>query len=80
MAEVKDTTTALERAVADIAGRFAATPFNQIDEAIVEWTEVLALDPENRSAKMYLRMVEAQRSARISKTPPPAPSTEEPLT
>ena len=36
MAEVKDTSTALERTVADIAGRFAATPFNQIDEAIVE--------------------------------------------
>jgi len=48
MAEVKDTTTALERAVADIAGRFAATPFNQIDETIVEsqgaLVEVLGLD------------------------------------
>jgi len=48
MAEVKDTTTALERTVADIAGRFAATPFNQIDEAIVEsqgaLVEVLGLD------------------------------------
>ena len=48
MAEVKDTTTAFERTVADIAGRFAATPFNQIDEAIVEsqgaLVEVLGLD------------------------------------
>jgi tetratricopeptide (TPR) repeat protein len=52
----------------------------EIDEAIAEWTEVLALDPENRSAKMYLRMVEAQRSARASKTPPATPTAEEPLT
>jgi len=52
----------------------------EIDQAIAEWTEVLTLDPENRSAKMYLRMVEAQRSARTSKAPPAAPTTEEPLT
>jgi tetratricopeptide (TPR) repeat protein len=52
----------------------------EIDEAIAEWTEVLAVDPENRSAKMYLRMVEAQRSARNSKTPPGTPTAEEPLT
>jgi tetratricopeptide (TPR) repeat protein len=29
--------------------------------AVVEWREALALDPENKSAKMYLRMVETQR-------------------
>ena len=52
----------------------------EIDQAIAEWTEVLTLDPENRSAKMYLRMVEAQRSARASKAPPATPTTEEPLT
>ena len=52
----------------------------EIDQAIAEWREVLEIDPENRSAKMYLRMVEAQRSARISKTPPATPTTEEPLT
>jgi tetratricopeptide (TPR) repeat protein len=41
------------------------------DQAIAEWREALALDPENRSAKMYLRMVEEQR--RHSKRPPPLP-------
>lgn len=51
----------------------------EIDLAIAEWHEVLAIDPENRSAKMYLRMVEAQRSGRGSKSPP-VPTTEEPLT
>ncbi len=34
------------------------------DEATAEWREALVIDPENRSAKMYLRMVEAQRSRR----------------
>jgi tetratricopeptide (TPR) repeat protein len=50
-----------------------------IDEAVAEWREALAIEPENRSAKMYMRMVEAQRSARPGNktTPPPAP--EEPL-
>ena len=38
--------------------------------AVAEWREVLTIDPENRSAKMYLRMVEAQRNARASKMPP----------
>lgn len=52
----------------------------EIDLAIAEWREVLALDPENRSAKMYLRMVEAQRSVRGSKMPPATPKSEEPLT
>lgn len=51
----------------------------KIDEATAEWHEVLTIDPENRSAKMYLRMVETQRSGRSSKTPP-TPSSEEPLT
>ncbi len=49
-----------------------------IDEATAEWREALAIEPENRSAKMYLRMVEAQRSARPGKTVPP-PTPEEPL-
>ena len=40
-----------------------------IDEAITEWREALAIEPENRSAKMYLRMVEAQRSARGGQAP-----------
>lgn len=43
------------------------------DAAIVEWREALALEPENRSAKMYLRMVEAQRNAPKTR-PPPAPT------
>ena len=42
------------------------------DLAVAEWREVLTIDPENRSAKMYLRMVEAQRNARISRAPPAA--------
>jgi Flp pilus assembly protein TadD len=27
------------------------------DAALVEWTEVLKVDPENKSAKLYIRMV-----------------------
>jgi tetratricopeptide (TPR) repeat protein len=50
-----------------------------IDEASAQWAEALAIDPDNRSAKMYLRMVEAQRSSRPAKTAPP-PAPEEPLT
>lgn len=46
------------------------------DQAIAAWREALALDPENKNAKMYLRMVEAQRNARASKTPPPLPVAE----
>jgi predicted TPR repeat methyltransferase len=42
----------------------------EADLAVAEWRDVLAFDPENRSAKMYLRMVEAQRNARNSKAPP----------
>jgi len=51
----------------------------EIDAATTEWREALALEPENRSAKMYLRMVEAQRSARPGHSAPP-PKPEEPLT
>jgi tetratricopeptide (TPR) repeat protein len=50
-----------------------------VDEAAAEWREALAIDPENRSARMYLRMVDAQRSVRPGKTTPP-PVPEEPLT
>jgi tetratricopeptide (TPR) repeat protein len=31
------------------------------DSALEEWRQALAIDPENKSAKMYVRMVEAQR-------------------
>jgi tetratricopeptide (TPR) repeat protein len=44
------------------------------DQAIVEWREALALDPENKNAKMYLRMVEAQRNSQ-SRRPPPQPQS-----
>jgi tetratricopeptide (TPR) repeat protein len=43
------------------------------EEAAAEWREALTIEPENRSAKMYLRMVEGQRSERLDgepKTPP----------
>jgi tetratricopeptide (TPR) repeat protein len=42
----------------------------EADLAVAEWRDVLTIDPDNRSAKMYLRMVEAQRQARASKAPP----------
>lgn len=32
------------------------------DEAIATWTEALSIEPDNKSAKMYLRMAEAQRA------------------
>jgi tetratricopeptide (TPR) repeat protein len=32
------------------------------DEAIAAWREALALEPDNKGAKMYLRMAEAQRA------------------
>jgi tetratricopeptide (TPR) repeat protein len=51
----------------------------EVDEAEAEWNEALAIEPENRSAKMYLRMVEAQRSLRAGSTAAP-PAPEEPLT
>jgi tetratricopeptide (TPR) repeat protein len=50
-----------------------------IDEATAEWREALVIEPENRAARMYLRMVEAQRAARPSTNAPP-PVPEEPLT
>ncbi|MGK3985207.1 tetratricopeptide repeat protein [Sorangium sp. So ce136] len=34
------------------------------DQAIAEWREALTIDPDNMTAKMYLRMVEAQRNSR----------------
>jgi tetratricopeptide (TPR) repeat protein len=45
------------------------------DQAITEWREALALDPDNKSARMYLRMVEDQRNARVrgDSGPPPRP-------
>ncbi len=32
------------------------------DEAILSWQEALLIEPENKSAKMYMRMAHAQRS------------------
>ncbi|WP_437598215.1 tetratricopeptide repeat protein [Sorangium sp. So ce590] len=34
------------------------------EHAIAEWREALAIEPDNKTARMYLRMVEAQRSGR----------------
>ncbi len=42
----------------------------EVDGAAAEWREALVVDPDNKSAGMYLRMVEGQRSSRIP--PPPA--------
>jgi tetratricopeptide (TPR) repeat protein len=52
----------------------------QADQAAAEWQHALEIDPDNKTARMYLRMVEAQRSAR----PPlqaksPSTKPEEPL-
>jgi len=33
------------------------------DQAVAEWREALTIDPDNKNAKMYLRMVEAHRTA-----------------
>ena len=52
----------------------------EVDAAEAEWRKVLELEPDNRAAKMYLRMVEAQRSARGRTAPPPPRIPEEPLT
>jgi tetratricopeptide (TPR) repeat protein len=52
----------------------------EIDQAVAKWREVIAIDPGNRNAQMYLRMVESQRSGRSSKAPPSRSSPEEPLT
>jgi tetratricopeptide (TPR) repeat protein len=43
------------------------------EEAAAEWREALTLEPENRSAKMYLRMVEGQRSLVGGAETPPNP-------
>ncbi len=40
------------------------------DQAVAEWREALAIDPDNKTAKMYLRMVEAQRSGRAKDVAP----------
>ncbi|WP_438015974.1 tetratricopeptide repeat protein [Sorangium sp. So ce315] len=40
------------------------------DQAIAEWREALALDPDNMTAKMYLRLVEARRGARAGEAAP----------
>jgi tetratricopeptide (TPR) repeat protein len=43
---------------------------NEVEAAVAEWKSVLEIDPENKSAKMYLRMVETSpRTVR----PPPGP-------
>jgi tetratricopeptide (TPR) repeat protein len=43
---------------------------NDVDGAMAEWRHVLEIDPENKSAKMYIRMVETSpKSIR-----PPAPT------
>ena len=31
------------------------------DAALAEWTEVLRVDPENKSAQLYIRMVNDER-------------------
>ena len=51
----------------------------EVDEAEAEWRAVLEIEPDNRAARMYLRMVEAQRSTR-GRTAPPPKLPEEPLT
>lgn len=51
----------------------------EVEPAEAEWRFVLEIEPENRAAKMYLRMVEAQRSSR-GRTAPPPKLPEEPLT
>jgi tetratricopeptide (TPR) repeat protein len=52
----------------------------QVEEATVEWRDALEIEPENRAAKMYLRMVEAQRSIRPPRSTQAPPVPEEPLT
>jgi tetratricopeptide (TPR) repeat protein len=51
----------------------------EVEAAEAEWRAALAIEPENRAAKMYLRMVEAQKSSRPRTAPPPK-LPEEPLT
>lgn len=42
----------------------ALLSLGKVDQAIAEWREALTIDPESKTAKMYIRMVEARRSAR----------------
>jgi predicted TPR repeat methyltransferase len=39
------------------------------DAAVAAWKDALSIEPENRSAKMYLRMAEAQHAGRPSERP-----------
>ncbi|MDC0739983.1 tetratricopeptide repeat protein [Polyangium mundeleinium] len=39
------------------------------DQAVTCFRAALSVDPDNKSAKMYLRLVEAQRNARAAKQP-----------
>jgi tetratricopeptide (TPR) repeat protein len=43
---------------------------NEVDAALAEWQAALEQEPNNRSAQMYIRMVETSRK---SVRPPPAP-------
>ena len=43
------------------------------DAAIAAWREALGIEPDHKSAKMYLRMAEAQRARRGSSDQPPEP-------
>ena len=40
-----------------------------VEGAVATWKEVLLVEPENKSAKMYLRMADAQRKKRESERP-----------
>jgi tetratricopeptide (TPR) repeat protein len=44
------------------------------EAAAAAWQEVLTVEPDNKSAKMYLRMVEAQRSKEAAAQSPPPPA------
>jgi tetratricopeptide (TPR) repeat protein len=44
------------------------------EAAIAVWQEALSIDPENKSARMYLRMVEAQRAKAAPTQSPPPPA------
>jgi tetratricopeptide (TPR) repeat protein len=46
----------------------ALLSLGMVDQAIAEWREALAIDPESKTAKMYIRMVEARRNARGEST------------
>lgn len=42
----------------------ALLSLGMVDQAIAEWREAIEIDPESKTARMYLRMVEARRNAR----------------